>query len=77
MSRWANSCREGILGGVAGAKIWRWEGLSVLDAGEAEVQWAKGDELKEVRGVGTGQILQTNDPLGLKLRFYWKNGGCQ
>lgn len=38
----------------ASAEVWRWEGLSALDAGEAEAQWAGGDELNEVRGVGTG-----------------------
>lgn len=27
-------------------------------------------------GVGIGQVLHTNDPLSLKLRFYLKNSGC-
>lgn len=35
MSRWAQSCRKRILGGGASSKVWRWEGLSALDAGEA------------------------------------------
>lgn len=70
MSRWTNSCGEVIPGVGAGAKVWKWEGLSVLDAGEVEAQRVEGDELSEVRGVDRGKILETNDPLGLKLRFY-------
>lgn len=42
MSRWANGYRVDIPGGGASAEVWRWEGLSALDAGEAEAQWARG-----------------------------------
>lgn len=36
----------------------------------------EGDEMVEFRGIGLGRVRRSNDFVGFKFRFYFKNSGC-
>lgn len=77
MSRCANRCRKGVLGGGAREEAWRWEGRVHWRPVGLEHSGRAGDEISRVRGVGTGQVLQTNGRAPLKRRFYPKSSRFQ